>query len=151
LKPGRDPKVGGYIGFYDSKPSNPPKHGTAILVKDSIKTEEVYLDTDLNAVAVKVHLDKVVTVVSVYISPSDVQSNRGAERKAAKVKGLIEQLDTPYLVMGDFNAHSRSWGSGKKIPFGNKLADLFETLDTLDNRERGSGCCSQKLTGPRNR
>jgi exonuclease III len=54
-----------------NKPSTTGRsiHGKATLVKESTEAEEIFLDMDLDATAVKVFLGKVITICSIYIPP----------------------------------------------------------------------------------
>ena len=73
--------------------------GCSIFVKKGIPHEVLVLDTELQAVAVKVSLQKTITVCNVYIPPrfNVAQSH---------LDNLVNQLPAPFLFIGDFNAHS---------------------------------------------
>ncbi|GBM34963.1 hypothetical protein AVEN_240336-1 [Araneus ventricosus] len=58
----------------------------------------------LEAVAVQVHVLTLVTVCCVYLSPHDVVSQQDLDT-------LVDQLPTPFILLGDFNGHSTLWGS----------------------------------------
>jgi len=83
-----------------------PHGGVAILVHESVPYSEVELNTTLQAVAVTVHLEQTVTVCSVYISRSHVLNE-------TNLVGLLNQLPSPYVVMGDFNGYNQLWGSNR--------------------------------------
>lgn len=55
-----------------------------------------------------------------YISPQSkkIQKNR--------YRTIIQQLPTPFILLGDFNAHSPIWGSIKTDPRGKKIETLLE-------------------------
>ena len=59
---------------------------------------------DLQAVAVSVTLEKAITLCSVYIPPS-------FDLKSEHLDSLLQQLPSPYMLLGDFNGHSLLWGS----------------------------------------
>ena len=82
--------------------------GTSILVKNDVIQSEIQLDTKLQAVAVRVTLFKAITVCSVYIPPS-------SSIEIADLNNLLSQLPPPYILLGDFNAHSYLWGNKKMI------------------------------------
>ena len=73
--------------------------GSTILVRDNIVHSYVNLNTDLQAVAVRITLDKTITLCSVYIPPNSALG-------LAQLKNLADQLPTPFIVMGDFNGHN---------------------------------------------
>uniref|UniRef100_A0A293LMC9 RNA-directed DNA polymerase from transposon X-element n=1 Tax=Ornithodoros erraticus TaxID=265619 RepID=A0A293LMC9_ORNER len=94
--------------------------GVAIITKKSIPSKPVSLATDLEAVAVEVCLDKVITVCSIYLPPSVVVEQRQFEN-------LCNQLPPPFLLLGDLNAHSTFWGSTKVDHRGKMLERVLLT------------------------
>lgn len=80
--------------------------GVAVVVPQSIPAKRLQLVTDLEAVAVQICLDTVLTVCSLYLSPSSLVEQRELEK-------LCDQLPQPYIIAGDFNAHNPLWGSSK--------------------------------------
>ena len=92
--------------------------GSTILVPDNILHSYVNLDTDLQADAVRITLDKTITLCSVYIPPN-------APFSLAPLKNLTEHLPTPFIVMGDFNGHSPLWGSKTTTDKGKTLEDFL--------------------------
>ena len=89
-------------------------------VKKGIPHEILELDTELQAVAVKVSLFKTITVCNVYIplyfnvAQSDLDN-------------LVNQLPASFLFIGDFNAHSDLWGCSSSDSLGNKVKHLLES------------------------
>ena len=94
--------------------------GCSIFVKKGIPHEVLELDTELQAVAVKVSLHKTITVCNVYIPPrfNVAQSD---------LDNLVNQLPAPFLFIGDFNAHSDLWGCSSSNSLGNKVEHLLES------------------------
>lgn len=78
--------------------------GVAILTPKSLPAKDVPLVTNLEAVAVQICIDKLITVCSVYLPPSVVIPQ-------AQLESLIDQLPPPFILMGDLNAHNVLWGS----------------------------------------
>ena len=89
-----------------------PHGGVAILVKTNIPHKEVQLTTSLKAIAIRVTLQKTITICSLYISPSSTVNTND-------LNDLVQQLPSPFIILGDFNAHNPLWGG-----------------DTLDRRGR---------------
>ncbi|GBM61299.1 hypothetical protein AVEN_9573-1 [Araneus ventricosus] len=58
----------------------------------------------LQAVAVQVHARTLLTVCCVYLPPHDVVSQQNLDT-------LVDQLPTPFILLGDFNGHSTLWES----------------------------------------
>ena len=94
--------------------------GCSILFTKGIPHEVLELDTELQAVAVKLSLHKTITVCNVYIPPhfNVAQSD---------LDNLVNQLPAPFLFIGDFNAHSDLWGCSSSDSLGNKLEHLLES------------------------
>ena len=78
--------------------------GSSILVISSLPQREIKLKTDLQAVAVSVTLEKEITLCSVYIPPS-------FSLRSEHLNSLLQQLPSPYMLLGDFNGHNVLWGS----------------------------------------
>ena len=77
--------------------------GSTILVRENILHSYVNLSTDLQAVAVRITLNKAITLCSVYIPPNSALS-------LAQLKNLADQLPTPFIITGDFNGQrQRTW------------------------------------------
>ena len=89
--------------------------GSTILVRDNVLHSYVNLNTDLQAVAVRITLDKTITLCSVYIPPNS----------ALGLAQLADQLSTPFIIMGDFNGHNPLWGSKTTTDKGKKLEDFL--------------------------
>ncbi|GFQ96658.1 putative tick transposon [Trichonephila clavata] len=79
----------------------------------------------LQAVAVQVSIFSTVTICNVYLPPNTPLNFR-------ELKELIDQLPSPFLLLGDFNAHHLLWGCqdvnsrGKVVE--KLLAELYLTL-----------------------
>ena len=73
--------------------------GVALLINKSYLFSEVHLNTTLQAVAARVTLNKVVTFCSIYLPPSDHVAK-------TDLINLIEQLPSPFVLLGDINGHS---------------------------------------------
>lgn len=78
--------------------------GASIFVTSDCFSRELPILTNLEAVAVEVWCPQKITICSVYIPPS-------YNLTEAEVQDLIRQLPNPFIIVGDFNAHSAMWGS----------------------------------------
>ena len=96
--------------------------GVAILVNNSIPHEPVPLQTSLQATAVKITLNKTITLCSVYLPPSMPLSSDGLQE-------LVAQLPKPFLMVGDFNAHNTLWGCGDTDRKGRQLEEFISEQD----------------------
>ena len=77
---------------------------STILVRDNILHSYLNLNTDLQVVAVRITLDKTITLCSVYIPPNSSLS-------LTQLKHLADQLPTLFIIMGGFNGHNPLRGS----------------------------------------
>ena len=67
-------------------------------------------------------LNKVVTFCSIHLPPSDHVAK-------TELMNLIEQLPSPFVLLGDFNGHSPVWGHESYNSRGQTLEDLFSEMD----------------------
>ena len=80
------------------------ERGAAILVQTRFLYNRVPLNTELQAVAIKMHLEKTYTICSLYLPHVAVTKQ--------EIMNLIDQLELPFLLLGDMNARSPLWGEG---------------------------------------
>ena len=80
-----------------------PSGGASIFVKSSFPLRKIDLQTELQATAVSVTLDREITISSVYI-PASFSLN------SQHLDNLLQQLPSPYILLGDFNGHNILWG-----------------------------------------
>lgn len=97
--------------------------GVAILVRQDVPHQEVTLDTTLQAVAVTVSMHTTVTVCSIYLPPGR------SSGELIELDRLVAQLPPPYLILGDFNAHSDLWGDQSLRPDGKIIEDFISNND----------------------
>ena len=88
--------------------------GVSVLVRDGATHGHITLNTTLQAEAVTVTSGKVFTVCSLYLPPSEPLDVPALEQ-------LITQLPSPYMLLGDFNAHNVVWGSDSNNNKGNVI------------------------------
>ena len=96
-----------------------PSGGSSIFVKSSCPQRKINLNTELQAIAISVTLDREITICSVYIPPS-------FSLKIEHLDSLLKQLPSPYLLLGDFNGHNILWGSKEN----NSRGELIENFIT---------------------
>ena len=84
-----------------SSPNNTATGGVPLLLNNAHLFSKVQLNTPLQA---RVTLNKVITFCSIYLPPSDYVSK-------VDITNLIEQLPSPFVLLGDFNGHSPPWGN----------------------------------------
>lgn len=96
--------------------------GVAILVKNTISFQRLSLPShnldDINVIGIK--LSSGISIISTYIPhpSSDIFDN--------EIVPLITAIKSPFLLLGDFNSHHRSWGCGITDNNGNNFLDIID-------------------------
>ena len=99
-----------------------PSGGASIFVKSSYPQRKIDLQTELQATAVSVTLDREITICSVYISPSFSLNSQHLDN-------LLQQLPSPYILLGDFNGHNILWGGQNNDSRGELIENLITKND----------------------
>jgi len=94
-----------YSHFYKNSLKNDgkPGGGVSIFVRKNIPHSQIFLNTPLQATAVRISLHRPITLCSIYLPPS-------TNIDIADLDAIVTQLPSPILFVGDFNAHSPVWG-----------------------------------------
>ena len=101
------------------------ERGTAILIRKNIFSQQIALNTDLQAVAAKVYIGaKTYTICSLYL-PHIATDKRD-------IKNLMNQLPQPFLILGDMNALSSLWSNDPNIVT-NSRGQIFQELLLEEN------------------
>lgn len=91
--------------------------GVATLVNKNVYSEQVPINTNLQAIAVKIKpnwLTYAVTVCNIYI-----RREPGLKLEEKDLTDIYNQLPKPCVMCGDFNSHSRLWGANANDANGN--------------------------------
>lgn len=89
---------------YDNLAPGNAKGGVLIAVSHKYHAEPIILNTPFQSTAVRVFFDTPITICTLYLHHHDLVT-------ADLLYSLIKQLPPPYILTGDFNAHSEMWGS----------------------------------------
>ena len=100
-----------------------PSGGASMFVKSSFPQRKINLQTELQATAVSVTLDREITICSVYIPPSFSLNSQHLDN-------LLQQLPSPYILLGDFNGHNILWG-GQNNDSRGELIENFITKNDI--------------------
>ena len=101
------------------KSSTRSSGGVAIMVNHNYPSEEITLHTDLEAIAVSITLPHVtLTLCNIYIPNQK-------EFTLYDIEHIIQQLPNTFIMVGDFNSHSQTWGSYKTDSRGKIIEDLL--------------------------
>ncbi|GBL79352.1 hypothetical protein AVEN_92550-1 [Araneus ventricosus] len=105
--------------------------GVCILTSNMYPSGVLSLHTSLQAVAVQIHFRTLITICSVYLPPHETI-------RQEDLNILIDQLPTPFILVGDFNGHSMLWGSDDTNSRGRQMEKLISDhcLCLLNNDEK---------------
>ena len=92
------------------------ERGVAILINNQINYQPLTLNTNLQATAIKLFLGRQYTICTLYLPHIPVTKN--------DISQLINQLNPPFLLLGDMNARSPIWGCHDR----NDKGQIFEQL-----------------------
>ena len=133
------PKPSGYR-VYTSPRQNMGRGGAAILAKNSLPAIEVDIQSELQAVAIRISLPKKYTICSIYLPPNTEVDKR-------ELTDLIMQLPRPFLLLGDCNSRNVEWGDSTTNPKGRTLSSLIEDGSiALLNEEKPTYYCQSTNT-----
>ena len=110
-----------------------PSGGASVFVRSSFPQGGIDLQTQLRAAAVSVTLDREVAMCSVYVPPSFSLNSQHLD-------GLLQQLPSPYIMLGDFGGRSVLWG-GRNNDSGGGLIEDFLTRGDICVMNDGSYTC----------
>ena len=101
-----------------------------ILIRKDIPFTKYDLSTEINALAVQIKLEKIITICSIYLSPNN-------SINIEQLNELIKKLPKPFLLLGDFNARHLLWHDIKSNSRGNLILDFIieNQLHILDDNK----------------
>ena len=85
---------------------------------------ELTLNSPLHAVAATITLDKTFTICSIYLTPGETITK-------LNLKNVLDQLPRPFLLLGDFNAHSPVWGDSRRDGRGKLIESFLQGNDLI--------------------
>ena len=110
------------------QPLSDKQQGNMILVRKDIPITKYDLSTEINALAVQIKLDEIITICSIYLSPN-------SSINIEQLNELIKKLPQPFLLLGDFNARHLLWHDVKSNSRGNLILNFIidNQLHILDD------------------
>jgi len=99
-----------------------PGDGLVILIKHATGYSTLNINTNLQALAIRVHLGRLYTICNLYISPNQVITKQ-------QLTQLIDQLPPPYILLGDINGKHPLWGNTQRDNTGDIVEDIISTTD----------------------
>ena len=103
---------------------NCPAGEAALLIIQRVVHTELTLNSTLHSVAATVTLNKTFTICSIYLTPGETITKLNLEN-------LIDQLPRPFLLLGDFNAHSSVWGDSRRDGRGKLIESILQDNDLI--------------------
>lgn len=120
-------KVSGFTAFEELLPltdEDIAHGGVAILARPHFSPTRVELDTEIQAVAVRVRYITEMTFCSIYVQERDQISKE-------QLQGLINQLGQRFILAGDFNGHSPLWGHPDINRIGSLINEIYDENDLV--------------------
>ena len=131
--------------MYHSFSPNPDRAsgGVCIIVNNSVPQSSVTINSNIQAVAVRVTLHKPITLCSINIPPSSNLNLR-------ELNDLYEQLPSPVILLGDLNGHNILWGCSDTNERGRKIEDFISDQNLCIVNDKLStylhGTCQQAIS-----
>lgn len=125
FKDSKHGNIKGYnCSFKNRCNTNHASGGVAIYIKDHIPYQEVIIQSNIEVSAIRILSPVQINICNIYLP----NSYKFAEQE---VTDIINKMQKPFLIMGDFNSHNRIWGSNKTDSRGIMLEEIFDKLDTI--------------------
>ena len=103
--------------------STRPSRGVVTLIKNTVPYRQINIVTNLEAIAIRANIKNTeYTICNIYISPTEPISTD-------QITQLTDQLPTPFLLVGDFNARSELWGDTVTNGRGTRIEHLLSTTE----------------------
>ncbi|GBN92256.1 hypothetical protein AVEN_12459-1 [Araneus ventricosus] len=124
-------KIRDYSIFSNTSSSTRASGGVALAVANDIPSSCLHLHTNLQAVAVRMHIKSLITICSLYLPPHQTVHQ-------TELNNLISQLPSPFLILGDLNGHSPLWGGTETNSRGRQIEQLLadHNICLLNNNEK---------------
>ncbi|GBN01749.1 hypothetical protein AVEN_64609-1 [Araneus ventricosus] len=104
--------------------------GVELIVSHDHPSSIIPLHRNLQAVAVRIAVPRLVTVCSLYLPPNATIDRHDLDR-------LVTELPIPFIIIGDFNGHNPIWGSKNVNSRGRQIEEFISehSLCLLNNGE----------------
>ena len=100
--------------------------GVCLLIRNDIAFIPVNIKSNLEVIAVKVYLNKTpIVIASIYLAPE--MNNQNIEDL---MQEIIDKVQGPILLIGDYNAHHVDWGS-ESSDYRGRMVSEFATKNSL--------------------
>ena len=120
-------------------PGTRPPRGVVTLVHRTVPHQVIPLQTDLEAVAIRIQMFRSITVCNLYLTPNE-------EVRQRDLLALIQELPEPFIITGDLNSRSPVWGDVLTCRRADMLLEVVRDTD-LCILNTGSKTHVHKQTG----
>jgi len=125
LKHTQSSHIKDYNGYFKNREnSGRASGGVAIFINDDIESEEVYLNTHFEAIAISIKLQKQIFICNIYLPDRTPLTQQDLSQ-------IITQLPKLSVFVGDFNSHNTLWGSLYTGYRGKLMERLLERSDLI--------------------
>jgi len=102
--------------------------GVAIFINNIFPSEEITISSHLEVIAVNMTAKSNLTICNIYLPNSQ-------DFNASDIQNIIDQLPTPFIILGVFNSHNTLWGCNVTDHRGTKIETLLNTnnINILNN------------------
>lgn len=101
--------------------------GVAVYIKSSLSVKQILINSPFEVVAVRVLCDTEITICNIYLPPN---SNSFTVDKS-DIEAIINQLPTPFILIGDVNAMNIIWGNSKNCNRGKIIENILDTHSNI--------------------
>ena len=102
----------------------PNSGGVALIIHKNTNHKILNLQTNLQAIAATIIDNRQTTICNIYLPPNQAFPYN-------ELSQLIDQLEQPFLILGDVNAHDPLWGDQRTDQRGKLLARLILEKDLV--------------------
>lgn len=102
--------------------------GVAIFTNNSFPSKEIPIISHLEVIAVNIIAKYNLTICNIYLPNSQ-------DFNVLDIQNIIDQLPTPFIILGDFNSHNTLWGCNDTDHRGTKIETILNTnnINILNN------------------
>lgn len=97
--------------------------GVLTMIRNDISQKSISINTNLQAIAVRVNYPQEMTIVNLYLPDQSWTE--------PEIRNLMEQITAPMLICGDFNCHNTLWGSNNSDQKGEILEDIMADFNMI--------------------
>ena len=120
------PKSTSGYTFYGFSPAGRslPGDGLAFLIKNNVAHRQITITSNMQVFAFQVRLKRLYTICNIYVTNHDNLS-------PVQLDHIINQLPSPFVLCGDFNARNALWGDSAVNGRGNAVEQFIVNSDAV--------------------